>query len=143
MEPSTVLEHRQLYPVCPYDPDAWERLLQEHGLLEQYRKIPDGFHNGLTCIYLVFQPHKSLQITPHLCNIVMPLIPSLKKNWIPVVTLVLFLALNYMPFWETFKLLPSQLSLSPENQGGFEPYTTFPSHSQFLFNTLILPLIQQ
>jgi hypothetical protein len=45
-EPSTVLERRRLYPVCLYDPEAWERLLQEHGLLEQYRKIPDGFHNG-------------------------------------------------------------------------------------------------
>jgi len=43
MEPSIVLEHRCLCPVCPYDANAWERLLQEHGLFEQYNKIPDRF----------------------------------------------------------------------------------------------------
>jgi hypothetical protein len=48
--------------VCPYDPEAWERLLQEHGLLEQYRKIPDGFRNSFD---LHLPSISASQITPN------------------------------------------------------------------------------
>lgn len=39
MEPSTVLALRHLLPVCPYNADVWEWLLQKHGLLARYDKI--------------------------------------------------------------------------------------------------------
>jgi len=48
MEPSTALECRRRLPVCPYNSIAWHDLLLEHGLFDQYKKIPDGFRNGFS-----------------------------------------------------------------------------------------------
>lgn len=46
MEPSTALALRHLLPVCPYNADIWESLLQKHGLLARYDKIVAGFRSG-------------------------------------------------------------------------------------------------
>ncbi|KAF5377916.1 hypothetical protein D9615_006695 [Tricholomella constricta] len=41
-----VLEHRKCNALCPYDPEAWERLLHVHNLLDKYPHLPQDFRTG-------------------------------------------------------------------------------------------------
>ncbi|KAF5384798.1 hypothetical protein D9615_000946 [Tricholomella constricta] len=46
MELKRALEHRSCNALCPYDADAWERLLHVHNLFEKYPHLPQGFRTG-------------------------------------------------------------------------------------------------
>ncbi len=43
---SNVLADRRLNPVTPLHADNWERLLQQHGLLEEFFLVPRGIREG-------------------------------------------------------------------------------------------------
>ena len=46
MELSTALEHRRSNVLTLYKADAWEEALQEAGIFEKYKCIPQGIREG-------------------------------------------------------------------------------------------------
>lgn len=46
MEPSSVLERRKLSSISPYKAEAWDRELNNTGLLIHFAKVPQGIHSG-------------------------------------------------------------------------------------------------
>lgn len=66
-ERSVALVLRNRVPITPYKPDAWERALQSHGLLNRFHNIPEGLRTGFK---LDFPPISHVQSPPNKDSVV-------------------------------------------------------------------------